>query len=388
MSTNSENKEKKHDSIYGLAVIGVIFLAIILSASLMGVFKGYEPYQQLIAAMLSVAATGVITALLLHFQRKQQEELNEKQREFQEKQERDQEEFQKKMNEDQRDFEVQQKEREKQRLQETKIFEERLRIYQEFLKKLCDVVKDQKITPEEEIELQFQVAYITMHTSTKAINTISQQVSDIVVRIKNQDKNKNLLLKELFDIADTFKEELYNRDKDKTSTEEKSEDEIRMETESRDVAIENFSNIVKADVKQYEEVLKLKERTRDLKRMISNNGAIQRIYNGTVLFHEYFTTVESGKYVDSKDKIAIDLMPEEEKGQYVVLVFTRQKDAEKTKELITGVWPNEEFNPWESDNSRHVHKVIPFSNSNEQIAEIMKQVLSDIKAYRNNNYLL
>ena len=34
-----------------------------------------------------------------------------------------------------------------------KIFEEKLRIYQEFLRKLCDVVKDQKITSEEEIEL-------------------------------------------------------------------------------------------------------------------------------------------------------------------------------------------------------------------------------------------
>ncbi|MCR5850230.1 MAG: hypothetical protein K6G92_05915 [Bacteroidaceae bacterium] len=31
----------------------------------------------------------------------------------------------------------------------TKIFEEKLRIYQEFLRKLCDVVKDQKIAPEE-----------------------------------------------------------------------------------------------------------------------------------------------------------------------------------------------------------------------------------------------
>ena len=343
----------------------------------MGVFKGYEPYQQLIAAMLSVAATGVITALLLYFQRRQQEQLNKEQRAFQEE-----------LTTKQQKFEEEQKDKEKERLQETKVFEERLRIYQEFLEKLCDVVKDQKITPEEEIELQFQVAYITMHTSTKAINTISQQVSDIVVRIKNQDKNKNLLLKELFDIADTFKEELYNRDKDKSLTEEKSEDEIRIETESRDVAIENFSNIVKADVKQYEEVLKLKERTRDLKRMISNNGAIQRIYNGTVLFHEYFTTIESGKYVDSKDKIAIDLMPEEEKGQYAVLVFTRQKDVEKTKELIKGVWPNEKFNPWEGDISRHVHKVISFSNSNEQIAEIMKQVLGDIKAYRNKKYLL
>ena len=122
-------------TILGLITIGVLFIAIILSASIMGVFKGYEPYQQLIAAMLSVAATGVITALLLIFQRRQQEELNEKQRAFQEKTDKEQREYEKK------------------RLLETKVFEERLRIYQNFLRKLCDVVKDQKITPEEEIEL-------------------------------------------------------------------------------------------------------------------------------------------------------------------------------------------------------------------------------------------
>ena len=48
----------------------------------------------------------------------------------------------------------------------TKVFEERLRIYQEFLHKLCDVVKDRRIEPEEEIELEFHVAYIAMHTSS------------------------------------------------------------------------------------------------------------------------------------------------------------------------------------------------------------------------------
>ena len=159
----------------GLIVVFILFLTIILSASYMGVFKGFEPYQQLIAAMLSVAATGVITALLLIFQRKQQEELNEKQRKF---------EFQKIQTLDQRKFEAEQKDKEKYRLLETKVFEEKLRIYQEFLRKLCDVVKDQKITPDEEIELQFQVSYIAMHTKSDSIKIISEQVRKIVVDIK------------------------------------------------------------------------------------------------------------------------------------------------------------------------------------------------------------
>ena len=86
----------------GLTVIFMVFLAIILSASIMGVFDGFEPYKQLIAAMLSVAATGVITALLLFFQRKQQEQLNREQREFQQTQTLDQ-----------RKFDAEQKEKEK-----------------------------------------------------------------------------------------------------------------------------------------------------------------------------------------------------------------------------------------------------------------------------------
>ena len=332
----------------------------------MGVFKGFEPYQQLIAAMLSVAATGVITALLLIFQRKQQEELNEKQQKF----------------------EAEQKDKEKERLQETKIFEERLRIYKEFLQKLCDVVNDQKITPEEEIELQFQVAYITMHTSTKSINSISQQVSDIVVRIKNKDKNQNLLIENLFAIADVFKEELYDRDKENRLSENKSEEQSIKETESRDIAIDNFNNIVKSDVKNLENVMKLKERTRELKRMINNNGAIQRLYSGTVLFHEYFTTVVDGKYVDSEDKIAIDLMPDEERKQYSVLVFTRQYNEAKTKNLVNGIWPNERYRPWYKDSSRHVHEVISFEVSNEEIKSKMEKVLQEVKAYRDKEYSL
>ena len=165
----------------------------------MGVFKGFEPYQQLIAAMLSVAATGVITALLLIFQRRQQEELNEKQRKFEEESTQAQREFQKIQTLDQRKFEAEQKDKEKYRLLETKVFEEKLRIYQEFLRKLCDVVKDQKITPDEEIELQFQVSYIAMHTKSEAIKIISEQVRKIVVGIKNNEKDSNNMLSQLFD---------------------------------------------------------------------------------------------------------------------------------------------------------------------------------------------
>lgn len=372
MSTNNNDKETKFNPIYGLVIIGVLFFAIILSASIMGVFKGYEPYQQLIAAMLSVAATGVITALLLYFQRRQQEQLNQEQRVFEEKQ----------------------KDKDKERLKDTKIFEERLRIYQEFLRKLCDVVKDQKITPEEEIELQFQVSYIAMHTSSKTISSISEQVSDIVVNMKQGTQDANNMLMQLFSIADSFYEELYK---------EKNE----FDPNERDNTIENFRAILVPHkmVADYEKdqkdriiqslkdeekksgKLDIKDRSKLLRAMISKNGAMQTT-SGTILVYKYFTTRVDGAYTDSKDSILLFLMPDEKEERYMILVFTRQRDETITRNLIKCIWPNEEFNPWDSDKSRHIHEKISFKESNEVIKNKMEKVLQEVKAYRDKEYSL
>ena len=356
----------------GLIIIFFLFLTIILSASYMGVFKGFEPYQQLIAAMLSVAATGVITALLLIFQRKQQEELNEKQR----------------------IFETEQKEKEKKRLLETKIFEERLRIYQEFLRKLCDVVKDQKITPEEEIELQFQVSYIAMHTSSKTISSISEQVSDIVVNLKQSNPDANNMLMQLFSIADNFYEELY---KEKNV----------FDPDDRDNTIENFRAILVPHtmVADYEKdqkdriiqslkdeenksgKLDIKDRSKLLRAMISKNGAMQST-NGAILVYKYFTARVDGAYTDSKDSILIFLMPDEKDERYKILVFTRQREEAITKEIIKSIWPNEDFHPWDSEKSRHIHETISFKESNVEIKNKMEKVLQEVKEYRNKKYPL
>ena len=378
----------------GLIVVFILFLTIILSASYMGVFKGFEPYQQLIAAMLSVAATGVITALLLIFQRRQQEELNEKQRIFEEESTQAQREFQIKMSVNQQEFEAKQKEKEKERLLETKIFEERLRIYQEFLRKLCDVVKDQKITPEEEIELQFQVSYIAMHTSSKTISSISEQVSDIVVNLKQSNPDANNMLMQLFSIADNFYEELY---KEKNV----------FDPDDRDNTIENFRAILVPHtmVADYEKdqkdriiqslkdeenksgKLDIKDRSKLLRAMISKNGAMQST-NGAILVYKYFTARVDGAYTDSKDSILIFLMPDEKDERYKILVFTRQREEAITKEIIKSIWPNEDFHPWDSDKSRHIHETISFKESNVEIKNKMEKVLQEVKEYRNKKYPL
>jgi hypothetical protein len=363
-------------TIIGLITIGILFFAIILSASIMGVFKGYEPYQQLIAAMLSVAATGVITALLLIFQRKQQEELNK----------------------EQRDFETKQKDKEKKRLQDTKIFEEKLRIYKEFLHKLCDVVKDQDITREEEIELQFQVSYIAMHTKPSSINIISDNIKQILLKFKKEDAEANNMLERLFNIADEFHKELY------------TDDGSVMSNFDREETIRNFKSILigKEDVQEYEddenkwiiqqleEKLKKDGKLKDIdlfklfKAKIDPNGAnsCELFYRGKLLNYEYYTkAIANGKYINSKDTIAIDFLKEGD--EFIIRVGTRRNDPEKTKLIAMAI--DKEFKPGNTDVTAshwHVHIKKPLDTSNDEMVRIMNELLAKVKAYRDKEYHL
>jgi len=267
----------------------------------------------------------------------------------------------------------------------TKVFEERLRIYQEFLHKLCDVVKDMKIEPEEEIELEFQVAYIAMHTGSESISAISDQVREIIVAIKKGESDSNEMLSQLFTIADAFYKELYGKENDYND-------------DNRNQAIMNFRSIMiaKEDITQYETEQKeavitslngkedsLNNRALILKNMITPIGSKQWIWRGTTLVHEFYTDIsnQSGKYISSKNQIAVDLTPFG--NDYLVTVFTRQYNEDDSKRIAETIWGK--FTPY---NKRHLYQRIPLSTSNEEIVSIMSQLLSDIKDYRDKNFPL
>ena len=267
----------------------------------------------------------------------------------------------------------------------TKVFEERLRIYQDFLHKLCDVVKDMKIESTEEIELEFQVAYIAMHTSTESINTISENVKKIVVKIKNEEKGSNEMLEQLFEIADVFYKELYGKDNDYNRA-------------FRENTIRNFASIMvpKESVKQYEnqrqeeivnalngENMTPKMRTAFLKSSIDAEGFNQFIWKDTTLVHELYTDSRNGEYIKSKNMIAVDLVPEGK--DYLILVFTRQNKKENTCKLAEGI--GVEFNPWEKDDTRHLYARIPQSEG-ETIVNTMTELLNTIKRYRDTKFKL
>ena len=309
----------------------------------MGVFNGFEPYQQLIAAMLSVAATGVITALLLFFQRKQQEQLNREQREFQLTQTLDQ-----------RKFDAEQKEKEKERLLETKVFEEKLRIYQEFLKKLCDVVKDMDITPQEEIELQFQVSYIAMHTKSDSIKIISEQVRKIVVAIKNKEKDSNNMLSQLFVISDTLYKELYDMDNS-------------IDEEDRSKTIVNFESILapKNDSRLYE-----------LMQNIVAKGSNKRIDRDGILIYEYWCNNKDNRYIKANGTVSIGISCNNK--QYSFSLLTKGNHPEDFLAIVQGVCDESKLFKKDANTSF----VADVGTDDSKIVEFFNLLLSKMKEYR------
>ena len=99
----------------------------------------------------------------------------------------------------------------------SEVFREKLRIYQEYLQALYEVLKEEAVTPGEAMRLQFQTSYIAMHTSSKHIREVSESVSSIVQMYsqcpgENGRKvlqDKELLMKNLFRIVEIFRQELY-----------------------------------------------------------------------------------------------------------------------------------------------------------------------------------
>ena len=91
------------------------------------------------------------------------------------------------------------------------IFREKLRIYQEYLHRLCDILRDGEITSEEAIELQFLTSYISLHTDSKNIKEICVNTSNMVSNYigEHAQKSTQVLLANLYEIVRVFREELY-----------------------------------------------------------------------------------------------------------------------------------------------------------------------------------
>ena len=178
----------------------------------------------------------------------------------------------------------------------------------------------------------------------------------------------------------------------------------------REETIRNFKSILigKEDIQEYEDdenkwiIQQLEEKLKkdgklketDLfklfKAKINPNGAdsFDLFYRGKLLNYEYYTkALANGKYINSKDTIAIDFLIEG--GEYIIRVGTRRNDPEKTKMIAMAI--DKEFKPGNTDVTAahwHVYTRKPLDTNYDEMVGIMNKLLEKVKTYRDKEYPL
>lgn len=170
--------QKKAILVVAILVVIACFFAVYLR-----LFTDKELWYEMFAAVLGVIITAVITMILLKGQS---------------------------------DDDVE-------RARDAKIFGEKLRIYQDYLHTLCDVIKDHSLSDEEKIRLEFQTSYVAMHCDSKYIAIVSNAVKELIEYCCPDEEGENLdrknksgspdpLLDNLFCIVEAFRKDLYRND--------------------------------------------------------------------------------------------------------------------------------------------------------------------------------
>ncbi len=95
-------------------------------------------------------------------------------------------------------------------VQNSAIFKKKLEIYHDFLKSLNLIVAHKKLSDSDKINMQFQVAYISIHTESKRLKTISEQVNSIIRKLELENPIKNNIYDELYKLSVEFHNELYS----------------------------------------------------------------------------------------------------------------------------------------------------------------------------------
>jgi len=340
-----------------VAIAAAMLIAFVLISIGLKVWTSLEVASQLFAALAGAAVVAVLTLILLHGQSEMEGNME----------------------------------------RNSKVFEEKLKIYKDFYSQLCKIVEDGKISKEEELQLEFQVATLAIHTSDEHIKDISLHLKSIILRLK-EGKNP-VLLKKLFEIGQAFREELYPEQSEnieqpcKVGHHEKETDTNKQECEEdneaddyptklNDYLLEAVTNFESITVSKNE--IDLYKRALYIKDLIGNVGAKKWIYNHTTLVCEYFTEKnDKGQYRPTKKRIAMDLTPVDDK--LVLNIFTREYDEQATKDLIQGIWKKPIENRPPLQPFRHVLEVFNQSDSDEDIARTIRERMAKVKEYRDNN---
>jgi hypothetical protein len=143
----------------------------------------------------------------------------------------------------------------------SKVFEKKLEIYDEFLKLLHKIILDKKIDEVEKQELIFQIAQIKTHTSGEHIIEIFSQIKRIIGLFKEDPINidNTELTEALFEIVEIFQKELYQKTLGKSNISfEENIKELLQDIQETD---KNWAKITFNDFDKYKEGQKLRRTT-------------------------------------------------------------------------------------------------------------------------------
>jgi len=336
-----------------IAIATTMLIVFVLISIGLKVWTSLEVASQLFAALAGAAVVAVLTLILLHGQSEMEGNME----------------------------------------RNSKVFEEKLKIYKDFYSQLCKIVEDGKISKEEELQLEFQVATLAIHTSSGHIKDISLHLKSIILRLK-EGKNP-VLLKKLFEIGQAFREELYPEQYEKAkqpSTEDHHEEETDTNKQGEEDneadnyptrlndylldAVANFESITvsKNEVDLYKRALYIKD-------LIGNVGAKKWIYNHTTLVLEYFVDRDAqGNFHQTKRRIAMDLTPIDDK--FVFNIFTREYKEQATLKVVQGLDETQIKTNTHLEQYRHVLEVFDQTEHDEEIAKKICAILEKVKNCR------
>lgn len=174
---------KKHLTLL-IAVVGLLvlicFALLLIPESQLPTVLQSSGLVAIISAFLGVIMTVAVTAILLEKQSETQKDLMQRQSEV----------------ETQKDKDV-------------IVFEKKLLIYKDFLTKLHEIVKEEKISDDNVKELIFQISYVAMHTEANRVNEILKLLENTVAEIGNNENGYEKLAKNILDIMLVLQESLY-----------------------------------------------------------------------------------------------------------------------------------------------------------------------------------
>lgn len=157
----------------GSVILGAL---ILFGAWYFQVFTDLEIPSRLLAAILGVVITAIITQLLLQGQTDKEEHLRESQQQWQADQDKRKQEHQEKLAKETREWQEKQtlQTKEWQDLQDRKteqwriehdrnntVFCEKIKIYKQFLDTLYNAVKNEELTASGKLELQYQTTSVS-----------------------------------------------------------------------------------------------------------------------------------------------------------------------------------------------------------------------------------